>query len=224
MRQIFVFFLLVLISLSSMFSRNERYNPAEIFILHENTTIYISFENYKIKDGWTPLVLSVGGVDCLLWMDASGRVSEWQEIQDHPFALLCFIDPLNQTLEKGTDILYFDVYEQNPMRTRWQLSPIGAQGKLTKQIRFHEGGIDFYLGNLRLSLHQVSCDFTLISPGLFQVQFNGAMLAQYQHLLYEKATGIIYSTPVGNTTVIPRQSLPWAIKLEEPGKQTIGGK
>lgn len=94
MKQIFVFFLMVLISLSPMFSRNESYKPAETFMLHENAPISLSFENYKMKDGWTPVVLSVGGVDCLLWMDASGRVSEWREIQDHPFAPLCFIDPL----------------------------------------------------------------------------------------------------------------------------------
>jgi len=224
MKQILVFFLMVFVSLNPVFPGDEINNPGKTFMLHENASIYLSFEHYKMKDGWTPVVLSVGEVDCLLWMDAFGRVSEWREIQDNAIAPLGFIDPLNQTLGKGADLLYFDVYEQNPVRSRWRLSPYGTPGQLTKRIRFHKHGIDFYIGSLWLPLRHVSCDFREVSPGLFRVQLIGIMPARHPRLIYEKAAGIIYSTPVGDTTLIPRQSRTWARRREETGKQTIGGK
>jgi hypothetical protein len=224
MKQIRVYFFLVLILFSVELSGDESNRLAGTFMLHENARIYLSFESYKMKDGWTPLVLSLDGIDCLLWMDASGNVSEGRETHGHGIAPLFFIDPLNLTLGKGADVLYFDVYEQNPTRSRWRLSSYETPGQMTKKIRFHREGIDFYMGNLWLPVHRVWCDFFEISPGLFRVQLNGPMATLHGCLIYEKATGIIYSTPVWGTAIIPGHSHTWATKLVESGKPVTGGE
>lgn len=224
MKQIFVYFLLVLILFSAELPGDESNGLAGTFMLHENARIYLSFETYKMKDGWTPLVLSIGDINCLLWMDASGSVSERRETHGHGIAPLFFINPLNQTLGKSADMLYFDVYEQNPVRSRWRLSSYGTPDQLTKKIRFHKDGTDFYMGNLWLPVHRVWCDFLEISPGLFRVQLNGPLTTLHGRLIYEKATGIIYSTPVSNTAIIPGHSHTWAMKQEESGKPVSGGE
>jgi len=199
---------------------------AETFLLEEETPICLSFENYQRKDGWTPVVLSFGELNCLLWMDASGRVSELRETGAHFVEPVCFIDELAQSLGQDADTLYFEVYEQNQVRTRWRLSPGGAAGTagtVAKKILFRESGIELNLGNLRLRLNHAAWDFQEFSPGLFQVQFHGPMVKVHQRLVYEKASGIIYSTQEWNNRLAPGTGRTWAIKTQESGGRISGG-
>jgi hypothetical protein len=61
MKQIFVYFFLVLILFSVELSGDESNRLAGTFTFQEDARICLSFETYKMKDGWTPLVLSIGG-------------------------------------------------------------------------------------------------------------------------------------------------------------------
>jgi Leucine-rich repeat (LRR) protein len=223
MKKIFVIFSIALLSLNLVFPRNMSNEERETFIIAEDSPIFLSFENYKMKDGWTPLVLSVGELEFLLWLDASGRISGRQEIEVHPLDTVCAIDPVTLSLEKGASKLYFEVYEQNPVRTRWRLSPSqgGKPGTLTKKILFREGGIDLCLGNLRLRLNQVFWEFKEISPGLFQVRLNGPMVPGHQRLVYEKAKGIIYSTHGRNNRLIAGQSRTWSMNPNSTASGSI---
>jgi len=226
MKKTVVFFLsaLLLLSLSPVFSSGPGSNDAvETFRLVEEPPICLSFENSQMKDGWTPVVLSIGELNCLLWMDDAGRVSWLRETGAHFVEPVCFIDVSTQSLGKEANTLYFDVYEQNSVRTRWRLSPGRTAGTVTKKILFREGGIDLCLGNLRLQLNHVAWDFLEFSPGLFQVQFHGPMVAVHQRLVYEKATGIIYSTHGWNNRLIHGQNRTWAMKIQEPGRRIKGG-
>jgi hypothetical protein len=222
MEKIIVFFLtaLLLLSTGPVFPGPGSNDGAEAFLPGDGSTICLSFEHYKMQDGWTPVVLSMGELNCLLWMDEDGRVSELREPGAHFVEPVCFIDVSAQSLRKETDALYFDVYEQNSVRTRWRLSPGGTAGTVAKKIFPREGGIDLCLGSLRLPLHHVTWDFKEFSPGLFQVQFHGPIVKGRQRLVYEKAAGMIYSTYEWNNRFISEQSLTWATK---PGKPAAGG-
>jgi len=196
---------------------------AETFLLVEGSPICLSFESYQRRDGWTPVVLSLGDINCQVWMDEAGRVSEMRE-SGAPFVEpVCLIDVPAQCLGKDADTLYFEVYEQNSVRTRWRLSPGEPAGPATKKILFREGGIDLYLGNLRLILNHAAWEFKEFSPGLYQVQFHGPMVQVHRQLVYEKAAGIIYSTQGWNNRLIPGQSRTWAMKDGDPGGQITGG-
>jgi hypothetical protein len=130
MRKVLVFFMavFVLLFLSPVFAGSGSNEGAETFLLMEESPVCLSFENYRVRDGWTPVVLSIGELDCLLWMDEAGRVSELRETGAHFVEPVCFIDVATQSLRKGANTLYFDVYEQNHVRTRWRLSPGGTPG------------------------------------------------------------------------------------------------
>ncbi len=231
MKKAAVFFLTALLFFSPVFlfpglGSNK---GAETFLLEEETPICLSFENYQRKEGWTPVVLSFGELNCLLWMDASGRVSERRETGAHFVEPVCIIDELAQSLGHDANTLYFEVYEQNEVRTRWKLSPGGSPGTartagtVAKKILFRESGIELDLGNLRLRLNHTAWEFREFSPGLFQVQFHGPVMEVHQKLVYEKAAGIIYSTQERNNRLIPGTSRTWAIKTQESGSQISGG-
>jgi hypothetical protein len=156
-------------------------------------------------------------------MDEAGRVSELRE-SGAPFVEpVCTIDVPAQCLAKDANTIYFEVYEQNSVRTRWRLSPVEPAGTATKKILFREGGIDLYLGDLRLRLNHAAWEFKEFSPGLFQVQFHGPMVKVHRRLVYEKAAGIIYSTYGRNNRLIPGPGRTWAMKAGGSGRQIKGG-
>jgi len=193
---------------------------AETFLLVEGSPICLSFESYQRRDGWTPVVFSLGELNCQVWMDDAGRVSEQRDTGAPFVEPVCLIDVPAQCLAKDADTLYFEVYEQNSVRTRWRLS---HQETATKKILFRDGGIDLYLGDLRLQLNQAAWEFKELSPGLYQVQFHGPMVQVHRQLVYEKASGIIYASQEWNNRLIPGKSRTWAMKNREPGGQITGG-
>jgi hypothetical protein len=223
MKKAVVFFMAVfgLLFLSPVFAGSESNEGAETFLLMEESPIGLSFENYQMKDGWTPVVLSIGELDCLLWMDAAGRVSELRETGAHFVEPVCFIDVSTQSLRKGANNLYFDVYEQNRVRTRWRLSRGGTAGTVPKKILFRENGIDLCLGNLRLKLNHVAWDFQELSPGFFKGQFHGPMVLGHRELVIEKAKGIIYSTHGRNNRLPTGQSRTWSMNPNRPASGSI---
>lgn len=213
----FIWIALLLVSLGPVFPMTGSNKAVEeTFLLEEGTPIYLSIESYQERDGWTPLVLSVGDVNCLLWMDEAGNVSEQRAPGDQLAVPVCSIDIQTQSLVKNADSLAFELYEQNNVRTRWRLSPGESMGPLTKKIHFREGGMDISLGNLGLRLNRAACDFRELSQGLYQVEFHGPMVNTHRQLVYEKAAGIIYSTLGENNRLIPGQNRTWAVKSQEP--------
>lgn len=221
MKKNVVFFLTVLLFLSPVFAGPGSSEGAETFLLMEKSPIGLSFENYQVRDGWTPVVLSVGEFNCLLWMDDACRVSELRETDAHFVEPVCVIDELTQSLQNGANILYFDVYEHNSVRTRWRLSPGETAGTMPKKILFREHGIELYLGNLRLKLNHVDWDFRELSPGLFQVKFYGPMVLGCGELVVDKAKGIIYSTHGWNNRLTIEQSLTWSMNPNRPASGSI---
>jgi hypothetical protein len=220
---VFVWIALLLLSLSPVFPGTGSNKATETFLLTEDSPICLSFESYKEKDGWTPVVLSLGELECLLWMDEAGRVTEMRESGGHSVEPVCSIDVLAQSLVKDADSLNFEVYEQNNIRTRWRLSPGEPAGPAAKKILFREEGIDITLGNLGLRLNHAAWEFKELSPGVYRVEFHGPMVNMHRPLVYEKAAGIIYSNLGLDNELIRGQNRTWAMKNRESEGQIKGG-
>jgi len=222
-----VFFLIaiLLLSFGPVFASDGINDRAESFLLADESPICVSFEHYKMQDGWTPVVLSMGEFRCMLWMDASGRVSERMET-DTPFVEpVCFIDASTKSLRKGADTLYFDVYQQNNVRTRWRLSPSGTAGTLTKKIPLEKkNGIDIYLGTFHLKLKHVYWDLEEFSPGLSHVRFHGPAVTGCRRWVYEKASGNLHSKREWNRRLPHKQNTTQGIKPGQPISRAISSQ
>ena len=192
--KLFVFFFTVLLFLCPAIPGFGSNGEENIYLYNNETHISLSFENYKMKDGWTPIVLSMGELNCQLWMDKDGNVSELQNTRAHVDDPVCVIDVAAHCLRKAGKTLYFDVYEQDNIRSRWKISSDSTAGKMPKKISLREDGADICLGDLRLSLFHVTWDAKEFSPGLLRVQVHGPLMSDPQGLIYEKDQGIFYST------------------------------
>jgi hypothetical protein len=65
---VFFWIALLLLSPGPVFPGTRSNEAAETFLLKEGSPICLSFESYQRRDGWTPVVLSVGDINCLLWI------------------------------------------------------------------------------------------------------------------------------------------------------------
>ncbi|MDQ1352707.1 MAG: hypothetical protein QG657_3013 [Acidobacteriota bacterium] len=210
MEKLIVFILSTLIFFSPVLARagnDGGIKGDETFLFSDRATVRISFEHYKMQEGWTPVVLSIGEINCLLRMDETGKVLEMREPGAPSAEPVCFIDVVTKSLRKEADSLYFDVYEQNNIRTRWRLSSTKTVGTVCQKILFREkSGVDLYLGTLRLQLKQVAWDFKEFSPGLYHIQFHGSIMPGYQRLVYEKAVGKLHLTHEWDNKLILEQN------------------
>ncbi|HLP60321.1 MAG TPA: hypothetical protein VK186_15885, partial [Candidatus Deferrimicrobium sp.] len=112
MVKLIVVFLSVLF-FSLVFSRptiNESIGSIEAFLPGEGAPICISFEHCKMHDDWTPVVLTIGEFNCLLWMDKDGKVSELRGPGAPFIEPVCIIDAADKSLRKEGGALFFDVY------------------------------------------------------------------------------------------------------------------
>ncbi|HLP47432.1 MAG TPA: fibronectin type III domain-containing protein [Candidatus Deferrimicrobium sp.] len=196
MEKLIILVLTVFLFFSPVFSRADNTNGKEFFLVNQESPIYLSFENYQMKDGWTPVALSIGELDLLLWMDENGKVLELPgtggtSAYDEP---VCIIDIPAHCLKKNGTTLYFEVYDQNDIRLRWRLFPANNAGKMVKKLIPGENGVDVCLGDLRLHLTHATWNEPKFSTGLSRVQISGIPITKvtsYQDTVYEKEKEII---------------------------------
>jgi hypothetical protein len=79
MRKFWMSILTVVLLSCFSFTWQESYDTTQIFEIQGNNIIRLSIETYKEKDGWTPVVLSIGDLEVSLWMNTSGQVTEMQK-------------------------------------------------------------------------------------------------------------------------------------------------
>ncbi len=231
MKKLFVFILTTFFFLSSLqvfaFNGTGNHHTDKSFQLVGDTPIAISFETYKAGEGWTPVVLSLGELQVLLWMDGYGKLSEMRETfntVNRSSQGSWYINTSQQYLYQDDCTLRFEVYEENDIRTRWRLSPVNHSGALLKQIIFKEHGIELGIDNLRLQLRHVFWKLEEKTPGIFQVQLYGSIPVLQDELIYDEVEDIIYSLHPWETNTAMEKKDAWAKsnQVTGPGSQRIG--
>ena len=181
----------ILALVSFVFSAQLKYET-EIFALQESAPLRISIETYKQKDGWTPVVLSLGGMDIFLWMDARGGVSDRQPEYSRAFAPLFFIDLENLELSSEEWSMGLRIYEQNEVRTR--LQALESDIPVLLRIQRAQTSAEIFLGGYRTRLNPVAATFMEIEPDLEELRLSGPHVLVLPRLVYWQKVGTIYST------------------------------
>lgn len=202
----------VIIALVSfVFSTQLKYET-EIFALQDSTPLRISIETYMEKDGWTPVVLSLGGMDIFLWMDASGKVSEMRWEDSGAFAPLFFINLDSAVLSSDEWSTELEIYEQNKVRTRLQGLELDIPILLRIQ-RAHKSA-EIFLGGYRTRLNPVTVTFMEIEPDLEELRLSGPQILVLPRLVYWRKVGKIYSTFFRGERFNLGQSRIWGKRIE----------
>jgi Leucine-rich repeat (LRR) protein len=129
MKKVIGFVLTMLVFMSPIYPGIGNDGSKTFFLDNQGARISLSFEHHKMKDGWTPVVFSIGELDYPLWMDTNGKVWRLPEPDAQSIDPVYIIDESTHRVQKDGTILNFDVYEQNSIRTRWRLSPRTTEGK-----------------------------------------------------------------------------------------------
>jgi len=120
----------------------------ELIYWQSGSSLRVSIETYQMRQGWTPVIVSVSGADVTAVMDVQGRV-----VSVLSKGLDKYVSPLFVIqMEKGRVLLGgeahpISVFEQNAVRTRFRMveSAIGLPLRLEAQgkrgtLRF--GGLE----------------------------------------------------------------------------------
>jgi hypothetical protein len=196
---------------SFVFSSQLKYET-EIFALKDSTPLRISIETYMEKDGWTPVVLSVCGLDIFLWMDASGKVSEMQPVDSRSLAPLFFIDldyPVLSSDEWSTEL---EIYEQNEIRIR--LQALKADIPVLLRLDRAQKSAEIFLGGYRTRLNPVEATFMKIEPDLEELKLSGPQILVLPKLVYWQEIGTIYSTLFRGERFDLERSRVWVKRIE----------
>lgn len=201
----------ILALVSFVFPAQFKYET-EIFVLQENAPLRISIETYKQEDGWTPVVLSLSGMDIFLWMDASGEVSELQSEVSRAFAPLFFIDLENLELSAEEWSIGLKIYEQNEVRTR--LQALKSDIPVLLRIQHARKSAEIFLGGYRTKLNPVVAMFKEIEPDLEELRISGPQILLLPRLVYWREIGTIYSTLFRGERFNLGRSRVWGKRIE----------
>ena len=164
MKKSFIVMAVSILILTSFVSLAQNKYSKEIFVLQESTPLRISIETYKQKDGWTPVVLSLCGLDIFLWMDVSGKVSEMRPVDSRSFAPLFFINLDSAVLSSDEWSTELEIYEQNEIRIR--LQALKADIPVLLRLDRVQKSAEIFLGGYRTRLNPVEATFMEIEPDL----------------------------------------------------------
>jgi len=212
MKKSFIVLALSILVLTSFVSLAQNKYSKEIFVLQESTPLRISIETYKQIDGWTPVVLSLCGLDIFLWMDASGKVSEMQPVDSRSLAPLFFIDldyPVLSSDEWSTEL---EVYEQNEIRTR--LKTLKSDIPVLLRLDRAQKSAEIFLGGYGTRLNPVEAAFMEIEPDLEELKLNGPQILVLPKLVYWQEIGTIYSTLFRGERFDLERSRIWGKRIE----------
>ena len=212
MKKLFIVMALSILVLTSFVSLAQNKYSKEIFVLQESTPLRISIETYKQIDGWTPVILSLCGLDIFLWMDASGKVSEMQPVDSRSFAPLFFIDLGYPVLSSDQWSTELEVYEKNEIRTRFRA--LKTDIPVLLRLDRVQKSAEIFLGGYGTRLNPVEAAFMEIEPDLEELKLSGPQILVLPKLVYWQEIGTIYSTLFRGERFDLERSRIWGKRME----------
>lgn len=178
-----------------LFPGGDSHDSTEAFWLQGNVPVRVSIDKGWERNGWIPVVLSVGNLELYFRMNKAGEVvgTAWQ------------VDPETGEIWVGGTHLTFAIYQQNPARTRMRLIDDGLP--LLLEIDWQKQEAVLYIGNSRWKVAHIPVRREEASPGgLYRLTFGGRAVYTHKRLVLEPS-GTIY----GDVD----QTLVWAVKIHK---------
>ena len=193
------------------FPWDESYDTTQSFVIQGNNIIRLSIENYKEKDGWTPVVLSIGNLTISLRMNTNGQVTEIQMDEFRP-AHSAFTINLT-TYEMSVEERNFNLIISEQNRVRMRMSLFDQNVPIMLKINREREGVEFYIGDSKLNFNDISVEFREIDPGMYELRFGSEMEHTMSRLIYWDTSGNIYATDQRSGPVDLGKSHIWAKKV-----------
>lgn len=206
-----VFIILIVLSLG-IFSLGA-YEMGETLSIQGKNRVLLSIESYKAKDGLAPVILSIRGLDVLLWMRESGRVTEMRGDEFHPTRPVFTIDSATGEMIVGERSFPLTISLQNKVRTRMSL--LNENVPITVKIEREKKRVSLYIGNEKLELRRIRAEFIEVERGTYEIRFRGPEVHMRGRLVYMESSGEIYSTHDRLGPIDVGKSRLWAKKLRK---------
>ena len=211
MRKFWMSILTVVLVSSFAFPRDESYDTTQSYVIQGNDIIRLSIESYKEKDGWTPVVLSIGDLRISLWMDTNGQVTEMQMDEFCPAHSVFTINLTTYEMRVGERNFNLIISEQN--RVRMRMSLFDKNVPVMLKINKEREGVEFYIGDSKLNFCDISVEFREINSGIYEFRFGPEMEHTMSRLIYWDTSGNIYTTDQRSGPVDLGKSHIWAKKV-----------
>lgn len=212
MRKFWMSILTVFMVSSFGFTWQESYDTTKIFEIQGNNIIRLSIESYKEKDGWTPVVLSIGDLEVSLWMNTNGQVTEMQKDGFRPIHSVFTINLTTYEMLVGERNFNLMISEQN--RVRQRMSLFDKNVPVVLKINREREQVEFYIGDSKLKFNHISAEFREIDPGMYELRFGPATVHTMSRLIYWETSRNIYATDQRSGPVDLGKSHIWAKKVD----------
>ena len=192
MRKVWISVLTVVLVSGFGFPWYDSNDAIDSFVIQGKNIIRLSIETYKEKDGWTPVVLSIGDLRISLWMDSNGQVTETQTDEYRPDRSVFTINLSTYEMRVGERNFHLIVSEQN--RVRQRMSLFDKNIPVVLKINRDREQVEFYIGGGKLKLSAIRAEFREVDPGLYELGFESSIIHTMSRLIYWEISGNIYAT------------------------------
>ena len=139
--KLFIFMVVFYLPAQFFLFAGEGKDVVKEFAFKDEGIIIISLENYKKKDGYTPVTLFVNGLSASYRLDESGRVTS--RYDDSHSSGMFTLDKDESKLIFNNKVYPLTRYEDNAVRTRFRLETAAIPLKLRLNRETNQGEILF---------------------------------------------------------------------------------
>jgi hypothetical protein len=166
-------------------------NNSEIYELGGHGRLHISLEHHKEKDGYTPVLISTGGLRILKWMDRNGSVRDRIGYHSGYQTPLFRIDLNEWRILSGMETIPFEITVQDNIRTRMRIYGKEARAVITVDKDRKNGQLFLFNGSTK----PANLRFKRGEPanGKEVVKIFGAGIRGTGKFIFEEDSKIIYS-------------------------------
>ncbi|MBN1224309.1 MAG: hypothetical protein JXB23_13765 [Candidatus Aminicenantes bacterium] len=209
MRKISIYgYLVFLVLCLAVFNYGSGQSP-ETFLLKGKNLISLSIESYKLKDGWAPVVLSLGEIDFLFWMDVNGQVKERKRM-DSPS--LFALDAGVQEMIIGGVTIPMEIRSESTARMR--LRPLEENVPVAMSIDPKRNRLSFAVGEGMIVLDHLSVAFVGNEKRVQELRLGGPGARMGKRILYSEDTGKLYAARHMNEPLDLSEARVWAEKVK----------
>jgi hypothetical protein len=178
--------------------------------LLESGAVIVSVEHYQQRDGWTPVLMTIGELEINFWIDGSGAAVMEPGLGEKYEQALFWLDVDGGTMTLDKELLMLKRYEKNDVRSRFRVQ--AAELKLGLQIDLEQGRCDLVAGTVLLSRGHLRAEKENAMPGEKVYSLMGPEMRLERPLVFRQGSGEMVIMPLAEKSRFSKKPRLWARK------------